>query len=273
MPSFRVNPGPSLTVMAACLGERPERGWLTHLEAHGAELSLTFVETRVALVRRARTLRPRVILLPLSDANGVPSAPLIARLREWTPSVRVLVLISPETTRAGLADAIRAGGEVVVLSGEDELRSALFRMADLGPLSVPELDAASALLSRLRPSELRETLLYCVVHAHRRLTVHDVATSRGMSSRALGRQSRVGRWPPPSELIAWGRLLRASILQWSESTPPLSALVYASGFASARTMERTSLRLLQRSIEHASDLVPLLVGSRLHRRLHALTLV
>src|SRR2546423_14754698 len=97
---------PAATVVAACFGERPERAWLDGLAADG--LSLTFVENRVALITRVVALRPRAVLFPVRDAQGVLSAPLISRLREHLPDARVLLLIAPGSSSSGLAEAIRA---------------------------------------------------------------------------------------------------------------------------------------------------------------------
>jgi hypothetical protein len=209
------------------------------------------------------------VLLPLRDARGLPSAPLITRLREHAPNVRILLLISPGSSQAGLAEAIRAGGEVLVVGREDELRSVLYRTEDAWLLTTREYDATQALVAGLRPDDLRETLLFCVLEAHRRLSVGDVASSRDASTRALGRQVRAARWPSVAELIDWGRLLRVSVLQWRESSG-LAALAQASGFASTRALQHAGERLLYRAIERPGDLSPLLVSSRLHRRVQRL---
>jgi AraC-like DNA-binding protein len=269
VPSFSVKPQPALTVLAACLGKGPERALLVEMGAHDAGLALTFVESRVALIRHARAIRPRVVLLPVRDTSGVPSAPLIMRLREQAPNVRILILVMPEASQAGLAEAIRAGGEATVLGGEAELRSVLYRTNDPGLLSAREYDATHALIAGLRPAELREALLFCVGNAHRQLSVADVAKSRGTSARALGRQARAGHWPTVTELIDWGRLLRASVLQWRESSG-LAALAHASGFSSTQALQQAGVRLLHRSIERPGDLSPLLVSSRVHWRVQRL---
>jgi AraC-like DNA-binding protein len=256
-------------VLAACLGNCPERALLAELEVRDSDIALTFVESRVALIRRARALRPRVVLLPLRDASGLPSAPLITRLREHAPNVRILLLMSPGSSQAGLAEAIRAGGEVVVVGREGELRSVLHRTDDAELLTTREYDATRALVDGLRPDDLRETLLLCVSEAHRGLSVGDVAASRGTSPRALGRQMRAAHCPTVPELIDWGRLLRASVLQWRESSG-IAALAHTSGFASTRALQHAGERLLQRAIERPGDLSPLLVSSRLHRRVQRL---
>ena len=112
--------------MAGCFGRGAERDWLTDLAAAEADFSLTFVERRATLIGRATLFRPSVVLLPLRDASGIPSAPLIARLREDLPSVRVMGLLAPGTARVGIGEAIRAGGEPMII-GATELYAVLAR--------------------------------------------------------------------------------------------------------------------------------------------------
>jgi hypothetical protein len=265
MRSIDVKQRESLSVIAACFGERPERAWLAELQAHDAALSLTFVDARVALIRRARSLQPRVVLLPLRDAYGLSSVPLIARLRENVPAARVVVLLAPGTPCGGFAETIRVGGEIAILARQADLRSVLYRTDCAEGLSAREHEAARSLLRGLQPTALREVLVFCVMNAHRRLTVGEVAMWRGRSTRAFGRQAKAAHWPSPSELIGWGGLLRASLMEWTESSR-LPELARASGFASTRTLQRIAERLLQKPIACSSDLAPLLVSSRLIRR-------
>ncbi len=266
MRSAGVKPGEALAVLAACFRERPEWAWLAEVEAHNSAFSLTFVESRIALISRARGVRSRVVLLPLQDARGVPTAPLISRLREHAPNVRVMVLLTPGDSRAGLAEAIRAGGEAVTAGSARELLAELHRADDTGPLSAREHEATRALLGAIRPTELRELLQFCVMHAHRRLSVVEVAAERGVSSRRLGRKTPVSSWPAASELIDWGRLLRAGILQWRESSS-LAALAHAAGFASAHALQQAAERLLHLSTDRPSQFSPFLVITLLRRRL------
>ena len=112
-------------VMAGCFGPGLERTWLTELAAAEVGVSLTFVESRTSLNGHARMFRPGVVLLPLRDASGMPSAPLIARLHEDLPNVRLLVLMAPGTMRVGIGEAIRAGAEPAIVNGAAELSAVL----------------------------------------------------------------------------------------------------------------------------------------------------
>jgi AraC-like DNA-binding protein len=250
-------------VIAACFRERPEWEWLQRLATDG--VSLAFVENRLALFARVEELRPRIVVFPLRDAHGVPSAPLIGRLRLSAPDTRVLLLMAPGSSRFGLAEAIRAGGEPAMFDCASELRAVLSDVDHPNAMSTRECEAIADLLTGLHPT-LVELLLFCVVHAHRHLLVDDVAMSRGISRRTLARYARAASWPTPAELIDWGRLLRASILQWRESSS-LVALAHASGFHDANGLQRAATRLLTRTLLSALDLSPLRVSSDLRRRI------
>jgi ActR/RegA family two-component response regulator len=114
-------------VLAGCFGRGPEHAWLADLAAAEPGVSLTFVERRTALIGCAQTFRPSVVLLPLRDGGGIPSAPLIARLRENLPSVRVMVLLAPDTVHVGIAEAIKAGAEPAIIGESAELCAILAR--------------------------------------------------------------------------------------------------------------------------------------------------
>lgn len=267
MIAHKVMPRPAATVVAACFGGRPEREWLEELAADG--LLLTFVQNRVALIARVLALRPRAVLFPVRDALGVLSAPLISRLREHAPDTRVLLLGAPGSSSSGLAEAIRAGGEPAIFRCASELRVALLHSNHLDVLSTREYEAVRALTAGIHPPALLECLFFCVLHAHQHLSVGDVAKSLGVSRRTFSRHARAASWPTPAEVIDWGRLLRASILQWRESSS-LVALAHASGFRSSSALQRTAVRLLTRPVSSARDLSPLRVSSRLHRRIESL---
>jgi AraC-like DNA-binding protein len=263
MLSHSVMPRADSTVIAACFRARPELEWLERLAADG--VALIFVDSRLALVARVEELRPRIVVFPLRDALGLPSAPLIGRLRMHVPDTRVLLLMAPGSSRSGLAEAIRAGGEPAAFECASELRAALSDTGHPDAPSARESEAIADLLAGLQPAVLVESLLFCVLHAHRHLLVDDLATWRGISRRTLTRHARAAAWPTPAELIDWGRLLRASVLQWRESSS-LAALAHASGYHDAHALQRAATRLLTRSVSSARDLSPLRVSSDLRRR-------
>jgi hypothetical protein len=88
----------------------------------------------------------------------------------------------------------------------------------------------------------------------------------GYSRRTLGRHSLKAGWPAPEELIEWGRLLRASLIEWREQSS-LVALAHASGFTGPQALRRTADRLLGEKTALPVTLTPLGVSAALRRRL------
>ncbi|MEO8622571.1 MAG: hypothetical protein ABI625_15975 [bacterium] len=259
----------SQTIVAACFRGRPERKWLDSLR--GAGLELTFIDSRVEVVANALAERPRVVLLPASDARGVACAPLIARLRDKAPDVRVLLLLPSGSPGPGVVEAMRAGGVPVFFRTRSELLAYLTRDSEGEPVSEQDHEAIRALVGDRHAPALVDMLVFCAVHAHQPLVVSELARSFGLSRRAFTRRARTASWPTPVELIEWGRLLRASIVQWRASAS-LIALAHASGFKSPLALRRAVARRLMQRVGVPHQLSPIRVGTALGRRLDDLAL-
>jgi AraC-like DNA-binding protein len=254
----------SQPILAACFRGRPERKWLEAFRNGG--LDLTFLDARVELVAHVLANRPRVVLLPAADADGVPCAPLIARLRERAPDVRVLLLLATGSPSLGLAEAMRAGGDPAFFRTKAELLGFVTRAGEADAISESDAEAIRSLVSGLHPPALVDALIHCAVHADRPLSVGDLADALGVSRRTFGRRTRLAAWPTPVEMIEWGRLLRASIVQWRESAS-LIALAHASGFRSPQALRRAAARRLVLRAGATNEFSPLQVGTALRRRL------
>jgi AraC-like DNA-binding protein len=211
------------------------------------------------------------VLLPASDARGVACAPLIARLRDKAPDVRVLLVLPIGSPGPGLAEAMRAGGDPVFFRTESELLAYVTRDAETDVVSDQDHDAIRSLVGDRHAKALVDVLVFCAVHAHRPLGVNELASSLGLSRRAFTRRARIAAWPTPVELIEWGRLLRASIVQWRASAS-LMALAHASGFRSPLALRRAVARRLMQRVGVPHELSPIRVGAALGRRLDNLAL-
>ena len=230
------------------------------------EFTLSYAQDRTRLLAATVALRPIAVLLPIRDADGVTCAPLAARLRTEAPDIRVVTLWHPDHDRDQLVDAIRTGSELCSVTTSTDIIRCVAGLRAAGVLSASELDAARTLLADIQPPWLVEILLAGVRSAHRGLSVRDFAKLVGYSSRTLSRQSIQAGWPPPEELIDWGRLLRASLIQWRERST-LVALAHASGFTGPQALHRAADRLLGESTALPRALTPLEVGTALRRRL------
>jgi AraC-like DNA-binding protein len=252
------------TVLVGHVGDAGFRALFVDLAT--TAFTLTYVPDRTRLVAATIAHRPIAVLLPVHDAAGITCAPLAARICAEVPDVRVITLWRPDQERSALADVIRAGSELFPVASTADVVRCISRLRGAGTLSSSELDAVRALLADLEPSWLVEILLASVRWAHRGLSVGDFARLVGYSRRTLGRQTIRAGWPVPAELVEWGRLLRASLIQWREQST-LAALAHASGFTGPHALHRTADRLLGEKVMLPGTLTPLGVSSALRRRL------
>ena len=228
--------------------------------------TLNFVTDRTQLIVMAIALRPIAVLLPVLDATGTTCAPLAVRLCTEAPDVRVITIWHPDHDRSHLIEAIRAGSEPFAARSGTDVARCIAGLRGAGTLSASEVDALRSLLADVQPAFLVEILLAAVRSAHRGLTVGDFSRLVGYSRRTLGRHSLQAGWPAPEELIEWGRLLRASLIQWREQSS-LVALAHASGFTGPQALHRTADRLLGERTVLPVTLTPLRVSVALRRRL------
>jgi AraC-like DNA-binding protein len=230
------------------------------------EYRLDFVDDRTQLLAIAVARRPVAVLLPVRDAAGTACAPLAARLSAELPDVRVITLWHPERDRTQLAEVIRSGSEPFAATSAADVTRCIAGLQESGRLSASEVDALRSLLADVQPKWLVEVLLAAVRSAHRALSVSDFSEVVGYSRRTLGRHSIQAGWPAPEELIEWGRLLRASLVQWREQSS-LVALAHAAGFSGPQALHRAADRLLGEKIALPGALTPLGVTAALRRRL------
>jgi AraC-like DNA-binding protein len=255
-------PGAGGTVLVASLGATDFRALFQDLVT---EYRLDFVDDRAQLLTVAIARRPVAVLLPVCDAAGTASAPLAARLRAEIPDVRVITLWHPEHDRSRLAEVIRAGSEPYAATSAADVTRCIASLQETGRLSTSEVDALRSLLADVQPEWLVEILLAAVRSAHRALSVSDFSRVVGYSRRTLGRHSVQAGWPAPEELIEWGRLLRASLVQWREQSS-LVALAHAAGFSGPQALHRAADHLLGEKIALPTALTPLGVTAAFRRR-------
>lgn len=251
------------TVLVGFFGEADFQAMFAGLTT---EFTLDFVRDRTLLLSTAVARRPIAVLLPVRDAAGTTLAPLASRLRAEAPDVHVITLWRTERDRAWLAEAIRAGSEPYAAAIAADVARCIASLRGAATLSASDVDALRSLLADMQPAWLVDILLAAVRSAHRRLSVGDFSRVVGYSRRTLGRHSIQAGWPAPQELIDWGRLLRASLIQWREQSS-LVALSHASGFSGPQALHRTADRLLLEKVALPAALTPLGVTTALRRRL------
>ena len=257
----------SISVLAACFAGLPEYSELTRLpRISGVALDIAFVDSRVAFMRRVSQLRPMVALLPLYDCSGLASAPLLARLRTEAPDVVPVVLARAGMSGNGIAEVVRTGAALFFWTSAERLVTDIHSLVGLAADQRSDSAAARSMMADLRPEHCVRVLIHCVENAHRHLSVEELAAGLGASRRSVSRWLRVGGWPSPAETIEWGRLLRASVLQWQESRSSVS-LARASGFPTSQALQHATERLMGEHTYPSTALRPLSVMTKLRRRI------
>lgn len=256
-----VTPPSASAIVLGCFGDSALADTLEQL--CGGLARVVRIDDRLALSQRGIHATPSLVILPLVDAEGTPSSPLVARLA--AQDVVVAVCIPPRAPTRGLAEALRAGARLLSWTTTDELRAQIEPLLDHSAMSEEERAALDDTLRELGPLPLRALLAQCAVHAHQRLDVGMLAGRVGMSARTLNRATQRAGWPPPGELIAWGRVLRAGLARWSGVESP-AALARAAGFASVAAMAAT-IRDRLAVCADLHELTPLRISRAFHRRL------
>jgi AraC-like DNA-binding protein len=175
------------------------------------------------------------------------------------------VLVRSGTSLKGVPEAVRAGASVHQWSTPHDLAILVHSIG--AALSHDQGDATvlEALVGDLHPRACADVLMKCVTLAHRHLDVVSLAIELRTSRRSLSRRLHAARWPAPAELIEWGRLIRASVVQWrGHGSAP--ALARAAGFATPASLRHAMRRRIGVEGIAILELTPLRVSAALRRR-------
>jgi hypothetical protein len=252
------------TLLLSCFGPALA---VTLADALSSDARVICAETRAEVVPRAVHASVDVILLPAMDGDGVPTAPLVARLADVRAVVGVCV--AEGDVARGLTASIQAGAVLVNWRTLPELRRAVRDLLERSAMTLEESNAFDDTLCAIQPLQLREVLLECTRRAHQRLTVARLADAVGTSSRTLNRWTHQAGWPRPMELILWGRVFRASLAQWRGIHAP-TALARIGGFRSVPAL-RAVLKERLGATTDLPDMTPLRVSRALHRRIQEIS--
>jgi hypothetical protein len=256
-------PASSERIILGCFGAGPTAGVI---EAACARIGpVTRVEHRLDVIPVSLGAAPALVLVPLVDPHGMPSSPLVARLRD--ANITVGVLVHALESARGLAYTLQLGAQLLTWSTPDNIVAQIALLVRQSPISDEERQALVDTLGVLDPLPLRTLLTECTARAHQQLSVALLAEISGVSSRTLNRLTHRFAWPPPAELIAWGRALRVSLARWHGAEAPAS-LARSGGFASVGAMTTTISDRLA-ICDDLRALTPLRVRRALQRRLLA----
>jgi AraC-like DNA-binding protein len=221
------------------------------------------IDDRPALLGAVTALGAALVIAPALDLDDVPTAPLFGQLLKT--NVAVAVCIDPSGPACGLLAALRAGAELLDWSPVAIFQERIQALVDRGSMSIAEIRGLRHMLRDLDSDDLTVLLVRCTTSAHRRLTVSRLANELDISCRTLHRITSRAGWPAPTELIAWGRVLRACLSQWSGSRAA-SDLARVAGFRNTAGLRR-AMFVRFCICARLGEATPLRVGRALNRRL------
>jgi AraC-like DNA-binding protein len=214
-------------VVLACFGAAPFVGALE--AAARTVASIISIHDRGAVHQQVCMRRPEFLLLPLADPRGVSMLPIIELLARDAPSTKAVVCIPPGGHTLGLAHALQLHATLLTWASDVELKRGVAAILTPATFSDADRRAIESVLYGLEPVRLIPILLESAALAHRRISVGALASVLGISRRTLNRLVQHYAWPRPSELIIWGRLLRAGAVRM-RVTDSTHSVATAAGF-------------------------------------------
>jgi AraC-like DNA-binding protein len=164
----------------------------------------------------------------------------VRQLRVRAPRAALVAYVELNRERArDMFDAGRCGIDALVVADESDSTAAL--------TAVLEQAEARSVAALLRPalvpfkSTVRDAVLIAVTRAHERLTPDGLARMIAVSRRMLAKRLEVAAFPPPHQLLTWGRLIVAAhMLEDGDRSADgvASALDFPSGSAFRNTCQR-----------------------------------
>jgi AraC-like DNA-binding protein len=159
------------------------------------------------------------------------------------------------------------GARLLAWPTDAELQHAVDELLLPAPFDDADQRALDAMLDELAPPAMVGLVRHCTVLAHQRLSAIGLARALGVSQRTLSRMTYRAGWPPPSDLIVWGRVLRAIIMHW-RGRDDAADVARLAGFRNAHALA-SALERCVGSGATLEDLAPQRVSGALRRVLSA----
>lgn len=190
---------------------------------------------------RACAERPlQLVLFDLHERDGTPAFDRVRTLRRNAPRVALVAWSRADVTVLRDAfEAGRAGLDGLLLADVDDSPQRI--------LALVEQAEARSIASHLRaalaqqPAVIRDAVLISVTRAHERLTPDGLARLLLLPRRVLSRRLEQAGFPPPHQLLTWGRLIVAAHLLEDTNRSAdgvAAALEFASGSAFRNLCQR-----------------------------------
>ncbi|HEX5580028.1 MAG TPA: helix-turn-helix domain-containing protein [Gemmatimonadaceae bacterium] len=161
----------------------------------------------------ARTCAREAVGMAVVDlyADGREGFRDLRQLRRQHPSISVVLYVAlPPCRPHDLFEAGRFGVDGLALVDQDDSAPALLSVIEQAEAR-GITQTVRAALAGVRPTA-RDAALLTVTRAHQRLTPQQLASILGIRRRALAARLEAAGFPPPQQLITWGRLIVAAQL-------------------------------------------------------------
>lgn len=193
------------------------------------------------VTRACETQPVHLVVLDLY-AGGSADFERVRTLKLRFPRVTLIAYVAVTIERArDMFDAGRAGVDGLVVADLDDAPPRL-----LGIVEQAEARSAAGILRgqlpELRPL-VRDAVMVSVTRAHERLTAEALARRLALSRRALTAQLTESGFPPPSQLLTWGRLIVAAHLL-DDRNRSADSVAFSLGFPSGSAFRNTCQRYL-----------------------------
>lgn len=252
-------------VMLACFGSAPVARMLR--DRVGRYGTVLHVDDRRSIRKQLGARQPAVVLFPLVDQRGMSTRPLVECALREAPDALTVVCVPPGTSTRGLADVIQLGARLLAWPTDAELQHAVDELLLPAPFDDADRQALDAMLAELEPPAMVGIVRHCTLFAHQRLTVTSLTRALGVTRRTLNRATQRAGWPSPSDLIVWGRILRASVIRW-RGRDEVADIARLAGFRSSQALA-SALECCVGSGTMLDDLVPRRINDALRRALSA----
>ena len=250
-------------VMLACFGSAPVARTLR--DRVGRYGTILHVDDRRSIRKQLGARQPAVVLFPLVDQRGMSTRPLVECALREVPDALTIVCVPPGSSTRGLADVIQLGARLLAWPTDAELQHAVDQLLTPAPFDDVDQRALDAMLDALAPPAMVSLVRHCTLFAHQRLTVTGLARALGVSQRTLNRGTHRAGWPAPSDLIVWGRILRAGIIH-SRRYGDAADVARLAGFRNAQALAST-IELLMGPGTTLDDLTPPRINRAIRRSL------
>ena len=175
--------------------------------------------------------------------GGTANLDRVRLLQRRFPKLALVAYVGANADRGhDLFDAGRVGVDVLVIADRDDSDASLATLFEQAEARTV-VSAVRSALADAKPAA-RDALLTAVTRAHERLTAERLARVLAVPRRLLSARLQDAGFPPPQQLVTWGRLFVAAHML-EDRQRSVESVAYALHFASGSAFRNTCQRYLR----------------------------